>query len=403
MFIYFKNRIDIHTTNSVQGYAPIEFHIPGSDGVYYDLNDTCLYVKCKISQADPAKALVVGEVGPVNLLLSSLFSDIELKLNDTHIDGGDHAYSYIAYLNTILNFTRNVKDTQLRAAGYMYDEPGKFDSKDNVAYTKRSKWIKNEIEVAGALHLLLFQQSKYLLPGVNVFLKFIRNKEEFVIMDFGANPAKLEILSMILYTRRVTVIPAGLKGHEDGLLKSNTLYPVHKHRVNTYTLAIGSTTDSREILIGSQTPKLVVVGFVENDAYNGNLLKSPFNFQHFNLTSITLMKNGVPIPYPTLHMDFAKDNYLTAYIMALQNLGMGLNDHTNDITMKDFSNGSTLFVYNLAADLEIGGGCTQPVQFCNLRLDLNFGKALKQSINVIVFSVYDQTIEITKSRTILVK
>ena len=312
-------------------------------------------------------------------------------------------YAYNAYLNTLLNFTSNVKNTQMRAAGFMKDQAKKFDSKDNVAHAKRSKWIKNDIEVVGALHLSMFQQSKYLIPGVNVSLKFIRNKSEFIIMNFGTNRAKVDILSMILYTRRVTVIPSALKAHEDGLENSNAIYPLHKHRISTYTLATGSTSDTREILIGNHTPKLIVVGLVENEAYNGDVGKNPFNFQHFGISSICLMKNGAPSAYPMIHMDFSVDGYLMAYIMSLQNLGMGLNDRTNDITMKDFSNGNTLFVYNLTADLDISGMCSQPTQFNNLRLDLNFKNALVRSINVIIFSIFDQSIEITKSRAVLVK
>ena len=49
---------------------------------------------------------------------------------------------------------------------------------------------------------------------------------------------------------------------------------------------------SHEKLFSGQLPTRVVVGLVKNDAFNGHVGRNPFNFQHFNLSEISLYLDG---------------------------------------------------------------------------------------------------------------
>ena len=181
----------------------------------------------------------------------------------------------------------------------------------------------------------------------------------------------------------------------------NAIYPIQKCEVTNFTISRGSTTDTREILINGDTPKLVVIGMVDNFAFNGDYKKNPFNFQHFDLNFISLKKNAEAIPMPPLGLDFKKGYSIMAYMQMIQNLEMYTTDRSNGITQHEYENGSTLFVYNLTPDLSFGGGYAQRYESSNLRLDLKFAEPLPTSINVIIFSILDGVIEITKTRDVV--
>lgn len=396
------NWVDIRPLNSPKSNGPITFHIQGADGCYLDLNDTSVYVRLKIITTKKTESLLGNDdVAPINFLLSSLFSDIQLTLNDRIIEGGDFLYPYKSFISCMLNYDTSVKNTQLACAGFVKDQAGAIDKKENIGHKMRSSWINSSLELMGALQLGFLQQSKYLLPNVNITLKMTKSKPEFYLMNFGNDSVKIEMDEIILYVRRVFVLPAVISAHENGLKTQNAIYPMQKTNINSYTLSKGSMSDSREILTGADIPKLIVIGFVENSAYNGDWRKSPYNFQHFNLSFLSLLRNGESIPGPPLQMDFKNGVSLRAYMSMIQNLEYFIKDDSNGITKEDFVGGTNLFVFNLTADLSFGGHCAQKFNNANLRLDLKFATPLENSINIIVYAVYDGEIEITKNRQII--
>ena len=67
------------------------------------------------------------QASPVNLTLHSLFSEVDLKLNDVHINSANNTYAYRAYLETLLSYGPDAKDSQLTAALYYKDTVGNLD------------------------------------------------------------------------------------------------------------------------------------------------------------------------------------------------------------------------------------------------------------------------------------
>ena len=65
--------------------TPIEFNVTGAGQEYLDLSNTQLYVKASIIKANNAAADAGDHVGPANLFLHSLFSEVDITLNDTLI------------------------------------------------------------------------------------------------------------------------------------------------------------------------------------------------------------------------------------------------------------------------------------------------------------------------------
>ena len=49
-------------------------------------------------------------------------------------------------------------------------------------------------------------------------------------------------------------------------------------------------------LFNGLIPQFIIFGMVQNDAYNGNLGRNPFNFQLFDLNAVRVTVNGEEIP-----------------------------------------------------------------------------------------------------------
>ena len=86
-----RDRVEYHPIGSLA----IDFDIPGSGKQYIDTNNIQLYVHAKIAQPGIGNNLVEDNtVTPVNLLLHSLFSQVDVSLNGTLISNSTNNYPY---------------------------------------------------------------------------------------------------------------------------------------------------------------------------------------------------------------------------------------------------------------------------------------------------------------------
>lgn len=391
----------LNPVNGINNTSPIQFNLPEMDSAYYDLNDTALYMKCRITSTNnPA---------PVNNILGSMFEDVQLTINDKIVKGGDFLYPYKSYITCMLNYGKDAKKAWLRASGYVKDVDGKFNSPDNPAHIERMEKMgkKNEFfELMGPLHLALFHQSNYVFPNINIRLKLIRAKTAFCCNTFsekGNDDSKLEILETWLRVRTVTVNPEVLRAHQSGLEKHNLVYPIQRCQMSTFTITKGVYSDSHLILANNHCPKLMIIGFVSNKAFYGSEYHNPFNFHHYDVNNMGLNVNGQDYLMEPMKLDFAKSQYMIAYMNMIQNLEEYCKSECNTtITYDGFAKGNSFFVFNFTPDLSYSAAYAQVFRQSSLRLDLNFAKELPENINVIMFALYDGQIEISKDKSIVV-
>jgi len=394
---------DIYPLNNVSSSGPIEFLIQGSTDEYLDLNDTHLLIKYHVTIGDDAPVTATDNVAPINNFLNSMFADISLKLGDTVVEGGNFMYSYKSYLTNLLTYSKDSKDTQLAAAGWLADEATKMDAADNASIAKRRSSIlnKNEVELYGALSLDTFSQSKYMINALDIRLKLTRNKSEFMFLSFGTPPKKpvLHIDQAILYVRRSKIVPSLLMEHESALSLQNAIYPLQHTEMTTYSISNGVLMSNKEALFRGHMPKLLIIGMVDNRGYNGTYNYNPFNFQHFDVNSVALYREGESIPGRAFTPDFDKKRYSREYIMLYHAFEQFRTNDTMGLTMEEFANGHTLFAFNLCPDQSLSINA-QPFKTGNLRLELKFAKQLAESINVIALGLFDNTLEVTKTRRV---
>ena len=407
--------VDYHAISNLDGGGPIEFHVTGTSEDYIDVNDTMLYIKVMITNLNGTNLDNGVDVALTNMPISSLFSDVQLLLNDRQIKGGNQLYPYRAMISTLVQNNEATKKNQLICSGFIKEAATHHNSRAGASYTARKAWSAESAsrEFCGPLHLDFLQQSKYLLGQVDMHIKLVKSQPEFALHKLAApgaapgtlaalTPCKIVFEDAILYVRKVRVAPSVILGHENGLAKQNVKYPIQRCEVVSYTIPQGSLRYEKDNLFRSQMPKLLIFGLVSNAAFSGSYALNPFNFQHGNVNYVALYREGESVPQRPYKPNFTNGQYMREFMGLYQALEMYNRDDECGISFEDFAGGTALFAFNLAPDMSIGGGYAQPMREGNLRLEINFTDSTTALMNVIVWAVFDSKIEITRMREVLV-
>ena len=88
---------------------------------------------------------------------------------------------------------------------------------------------------------------------------------------------------------------------------------------------------------------------------------------------------------------------MRSFFTLLRDTGIYFTNATNDISQNDFKGGSALFCFDLSVDRKSDENF-ELVKNGNIRLEVTFSEPLTESVNVIVYSEYQNLIEIDKHR-----
>ena len=188
--------MDYHPVSTLTDNGPIEFNIPGSGEDYIDLTNTFLHLGVKITAADGAKIADAAAIGPVNLLMHSLFSQVDVAFNDKLVSPSTNTYAYRAYLETLLNYGKEAKESQLTSVMWYKDTAGKMDERavvaagENKGLVKRASFTKSSkvVDMMGRIHSDIFFQEKLLMNGIGVRIRLVRSKDSFSLVSTDAAP-----------------------------------------------------------------------------------------------------------------------------------------------------------------------------------------------------------------------
>ena len=257
----------------------------------------------------------------------------------------------------------------------------------------------------GHLHCDVFNQDRFLINGVDLRLRLIRSSNEFCLLDISDDGKfSINLTEASLIIRRVKISPGVLLAHANTLAKSTAKYPICRVEVKTFTLHTSVNGETIDNVILGVLPKRLIIGFVENKAFNGDRKKNPFNFQHFGLNYLSLHVDGHQIPNRPLQPNFEGNNatYVDSYLTLFTGGGIHFLNEGNGIDREAYSKGYSLFAFDLTPDLSANfTSHWNLVKHGTIRLEVRFAKALDLTVNCVVYAEYDNLIEIDSSRQVV--
>ena len=109
----------------------------------------------------------------------------------------------------------------------------------------------------------------------------------------GADPTfKIWIENVILRVRKVRLSDSIFLTHAKALEYGNAKYPIQRVECKTFSVTAQSLDITQKNVFLGQIPIRIVIGCVENDAFNGKYIKNPFNFKHYNFNRIVVQVDG---------------------------------------------------------------------------------------------------------------
>ena len=398
-----------HPLSTLSYGAPIQFTINGDTEFYLDLQNTFLHIKAKVTKADGTNLDDRATVAPVNNWLHSLFSQVDVYLNGTLITPSDNSYPYRAYLSSLLTTNPYVKKGVLTSELYYQDTPGKLDIeqaehndglKSRQALSSKSKTL----DLYGPLAIDISQQSKFLPPGVTVQINLTPSKSSFnLIADDPAQGYKSVITHASLHVRKSKVNPGIILAHEKVLSNTTAKYPIKRIGTKIFGIPGGQLSHIQDNLFMSQTPVRLFVTLVDTDAFGGVYKKNPFDFKTKDLNFLSLYLDGKQIPSGTpLTPNYEHGEYVRAYHGLMSALGLANNLEAGGVlSYQDFAQGFTIYGFDLSPSLTDGDSSFELLRSSPLRIELKFAKELDTAVNVVCLGVFDNIIEIDKTRQVL--
>ena len=205
-------------------------------------------------------------------------------MKNTVVTTSNNTYPNKAYIETLLSFGEEVKDSQLTAALWYKDGDNFQMGGDNGGFVKRKAMaeVSSMINIAGKLHVDMFQD-RYILNQVPMKLRLTRSKDVFCLdSPTVAASFKVQLLDVKFMLRKVQISPVIQEAHAKALEVSNAKYPVTRGECKTILISAGTRSATEENLYNRQLTKRIVVGFVTNNALNGAFNENPFHFQHLD-------------------------------------------------------------------------------------------------------------------------
>ena len=388
---------------SIDANSVIEFNIEGNAEKYIDLKNTRLEISFKLLTADGGTLAEDDMAAPINLFLATMWRQVEIQLNHENLKGVNTNYPYKAVLDALLETTEGYKTGQLgpslfaKDLGGMMDEHTKGGGNTGFNFRRNLTTESIECQMYGGFFLDICQQKKnrLILNGVHLNIKMWPASNEFKFMSSA--PVTLKLTSCVLNLCLVTVNPEIMVAQREVMNIAPVVYPFYRSDIKTFSIAKSEMNLTSENLFNSRIPHKLMVGIVTSKAFNGDLTKNPFNFQHFNLKQIILTVDGNSVPMeggfkPNFRAGKA-ELWMKEYL-ALNGENIGNPLWYNGIELKDFNSGYAIYVFTVRTEHELKkrGLC---------RLSIEFAEALTEAVTVIVYGKFPDMLQIDQYNKVI--
>lgn len=396
--------VQIHPLASLSDKTPIEFYISGNGEHYLDLAHTILHLRLQV-QKNTGNLVAADVVAPINYILNTLFSECTVFLNDKQVSSQVN-YPYRAILESLLFTSKSRQDSILSSACFFKDTAGHHDdhvaNSGNTGFNTRHDLCKlgKSLDLIGALHFDLANQSKLLINGVNVRIKLERAKNAFVLMA-AENNYKIHLQAASLYVRKITISPSVMIGQEKALEKGVIKMPIRRVDVKSFALSNGLQSSTIANAFIGQLPIRIILGFVSNSAFNGHIQKSPFKFSHYDVNYLCILNGNQMLPAKPFQPSFESNLYARSYFSLFTDLNRYHSAANINISFSEYKDGYTLYAVDLTPDLAASEDHVSINKSGNIAIDLKFEKALPETVNLVVYAEYRNVIEIDKSRGVV--
>lgn len=392
--------------NSIQDIrSKYEFRILPSPSHYLDFEDSFLFLKMKVVQSDGSDYDASAECSVCNNILHSMFNQIEITSNGQPLETVNN-YAYRAYFETLFKDAEMSKGEKNSLIFHLDTDKFK-NANSNAGYQYRKHFISEskEVELCGRLFFDIAFQNRFILNNMPLSIMLTRNADNFcIVTPTDSLNAKLQVTDLSFIIRRHCLFPSITIAHQK-LLESghDAKYPLIHSSVKCFTIPKGNQIFLEDDVFLGSVPARCFIAMVSNSSFIGDKKKNPFFFGHFNISSLGLYVNNIPIPTHPMTFDFASSQTLLGYFhvdkcVQKMNKGRGIS-----FSSTDYKEGYTIFAFDIAPLDLTGPGALYLEKSGSVKICLKFSSPISEAVTLLVFSEHQRVLEINKLRQVAVQ
>ena len=356
----------------------IEFEFQTDRNYYVDLRQTYLAVKLKLVRGrgyetyntkevnkkehkEEAKAeeeetaeeeAPVPLVTHVNNILHSIFSNVEVYINNEQIYNSNGLYAHVDYISN--NFKGAISEYKgvLHCEGCDYEEVSDEIMEAPLSepfFTRRMKMLSRPdgFMLYGKLGVDFFSTSELLYPNMKVRLRLIRARPNFYMISDNPN-VSLGIVDCSLYTRRFALKDDYHKKRTDMLAYTPVEFNNLETLAKTFIIPARQNQLILENIFNNAPVRRIAIEMNTNSAFTGSYTENPFWYQQFELRQIRILRGGQPI------VDFDAADNCRFYVTTMK--AMNFQDEIPSIPIDNFKDHYVL-VFDLTSMQDATENC----------------------------------------------
>jgi len=379
-----------------------------SDNLWTDLSRVYLHLELALQKKDKDGNWVAIEnsdklVSPIQGIGQTFVQQLKVTVGNTEVYDSGTLYPYKAYLTNELSFPTSAKSNFLASIGY--HPTNKHDDATDPGFLARCAQFAEgkKVQLLSRLDFDMGNQELYLLNNLDLHFTIYRAKDSFVLQTLTTsdkNTYRLFVEDVKLFAKMVEVQPSLNMSIYKTLEKQPATYALRKTEIKSTFLTAGRT-EIEYNAFSATIPRRLTIALVENDAFNGTLAKTPFNFQPFDIRDISVHAGGMFYPAVQYRLRFGDNLFMRAFVDMYEALGMANSERSFDISLDKFKSGWTFFIIPLTSTLDDSCGF-ELLRSGTTSVRMEFNKAIPSpGVEMIILGEFDQMLMIDYNRHIV--
>jgi hypothetical protein len=364
--------------------VPLEFRIDKSNTAT-DLGGIYLNFSASVVNADGTSLADDAVISTVNNFGYSLFSGVDVYIQDQKVSTSQGYYPFAAYLKMLLFTTDHEKEYYLRQALWRRDAPGFMDrigvdkaGVKNPGFVERAAYIAKSSTVNLLVKLVFDFTIQSLIPEqTEIFLRLHRSKASLCLLAKSGD-YKVKISNARLYVPRYKLSSLGNQIIKTRMSRDNLYFSSTK--IEVFTKMVGKNDQNFDWTpITGSLPKRIFFFQILNSDYNGSINKNIFNFQCFGIRQIQVHKNGRCLPIAQ-GINATSNSKALLYTMTLEAVN---RPEYISFSEWEFSNGYMVACFDLSNDASAGISDYRNIDDSGtIRIQVDYEKPLDEAITV---------------------
>ena len=387
-----------NSVSPVEEKGDVEFHIPPDPECHFLLNQSRLEGYFVVKDDDGGNVTENDGVALTNHYAAAIFSQIEIYLNGTQVCdlSAPVSYPYKHNIDVTLSYPFSVSNYLFKSEGYFSTE--RFNSNLDLQFTqdaadsrrKPDENNSNKDTVANYIRILegkkvyfstaipadIFYSDKYLPPNVEIEIKLRRFNPRFGLYHVPPTKSFNICLQDVKLRMRKALTTIRVRNRINALPDPCVL-PYKDTQLKHYHIPVGSLSYSASFLNGGRKmPVQIVFALISSELLTkeNSATSFPFYYQHCNISSVMLKQDGKSLLPRIMRCDFDNDDYVHLYDHFQGNVNT-----RNRVTLDNYKNGYTFFVFDLTPD-KCHSFHNHNSEDGSLELDLTFKKGPRRPI-----------------------